>query len=196
MSDNKTSNFLNAIKKYNEEERAKVVFEAEEKKREAVKKAEEKGKADADKYIKKVIAAEKSEITGEYAVKNLKAQGEVFKVRDNMVNEVFKRCEEKLISFTAAPEYKDKLLSLAKEVAGAFNNNSCIVYVKEDDLKFENDIKSVFPGDVEVQSDVKIRIGGLKGYCKDMNIVADNTLDSKLESKREWFVDNIDLKIS
>lgn len=196
MSDNKSSNFLNAIKKYNEEERAKVVFEAEEKKREAVKKAEEKGKADADKYIKKIITAEKSEITGEYAVKNLKAQGEVFKVRDKMVKEVFKRCEEKLVSFTAAPEYKDKLLSLAKEVAGAFNNNSCIVYVKEDDLKFENDIKSVFPGDVEVQSDVKIRIGGLKGYCKDMNIVADNTLDSKLESKREWFVDNIDLKIS
>ena len=54
----------------------------------------------------------------------------------------------------------------------------------------------MFTGDVEVQSDVKIRLGGLRAYCKDLRIVADNTLDSKLESQRKWFVDNIDLKIS
>ncbi len=196
MSDYKSSNFLNAIKKFNEEERAKVVSEMEDKKAEAVRKAEAKGKEEAEKYINKHLSAEKSEITGKYAVKNLEIQGEVFKTRDNMVNEIFKRSAEKLTDFSSSPEYKDKLLGFAREIADTFKDNSCVVYVKEDDMKFENDIKSVFSGEVEVKSDVKIRIGGLRGYCRQLRIVADNTLDSKLENKRQWFVDNIDLAIN
>ena len=196
MSDNKSSNFLNAIKKYNEEERSKVVREMEDKKAEAIKKAETEGKADADKYIKKLISAEKSEITGKYAVKNLEAQGSVFKTRDEMVSTIFQRSEDKLIDFSETPEYKDKLLAFAKEIADIFKDNSCIIYVKEDDLKFEKDIKSVFSGEAEVKADIKIRIGGLRGFCEKLEIVADNTLDSKLESKRASFLKNADLKIS
>lgn len=196
MSDNKSSNFLNAIKKYNEEERSKVVREMEDKKAEAVKKAEAEGKADADKYIKKLISAEKSEITGKYAVKNLEAQGNVFRIRDEMVSTIFQRSENKLIDFSETPEYKDKLLAFAKEIADTFKDNSCIIYVKEDDLKFEKDIKSVFSGEAEVKADIKIRIGGLRGFCEKLEIVADNTLDSKLESKRASFLKNADLKIS
>lgn len=196
MSDNKSSNFLNAIKKFNEEERAKVVREMEDKKAEAVKEAEAKGKSDADKYIKKFLSAEKSEITGRYAVKNLEAQGNVFKARDEIVTTVFERSAEKLKEFSKSPEYKDKLLYFAKEIADTFKDNSCIIYVKEDDLKYENDIKSVFSGEVEIKKDVKIQIGGLRGLCKDLEIVADNTLDSKLESKKASFLKNVDLKIS
>ena len=195
-NDNKSGNFLKAIRKYNEEERAKIVSEMETKKAEAVKAAEEEGKASAEKYIKKLLSAEQADITGKYAVKNVEAQGELYKARDKMVSEIFERCSAKLTEYTASPEYRDKLLSYAKEVADTFGNNSCTVYVKADDLKFENDIKAVFQGDVEIKSDINIRIGGLRGYCEKLEIVADNTLDSKLENKKSWFVENADLKIS
>lgn len=194
--DYKSGNFLDAINKFNEEERAKVLSEMEQKRVEAVKAAKAKGEQDAEKYIKKNLSAEKTVITAKYAVKTLDSQGKVFKTRDEMVDEVFKRSADKLKEYSASSEYKTKLLALAKEVADSFEDNSCIVYVKEDDLKYADDLKSVFSGSVEVQSDVKIRLGGLRGYCKDLRIVADNTLDSKLESKRQWFIDNIDLKIS
>lgn len=194
--DYKSSNFINAINKFNEEERAKVISEMEKKRGEAVKNAKEKGREDADKYIKKTLSAEKSEITAKYAVKTLDAQGEVFRIRDEMMDEVFKRSADKLREFSASPEYKDKLLAYAKEIAESFGDNSCVLYVKEDDLRYGDDIKSLFAGEVELKSDVKIRLGGLRGYCHDLSVVADNTLDSKLENKRQWFVDNIDLKIS
>lgn len=194
--DYKSGNFLDAIKKYNEEERAKVIAEMEQKRAKAVKEAKAKGERDAEKYIKKNLSAEKTEITAKYAVKTLDAQGEIFRTRDEMVDEVFKRSADKLREFSASSEYKDKLLAFAKEIADSFKDNSCVVYVKEDDLKYADDIKSAFSGSVEVQSDVKIRLGGLRGYCKALRIVADDTLDSKLENKRQWFVDNIDLKIS
>lgn len=195
-NDYKSDNFFNAIKKYSEEERARIVSEMETQKAEAVKKAEVKGKADADKYVKKLLSAEKSEITGKYAVKNLEAQGELFKARDRMVNEVFERCSKKLNEFTSSSDYKDKLIFYAKEISDAFKENDCVVYVKADDLKYENDIKAEFKGNVEVKSDIKIKIGGIRGFCEALEIVADNTLDSKLENKKSWFVENADLKIS
>ena len=195
-ADYKSGNFLDAIKKYNEEERAKVIAEMEQKRAKAVKDAKAKGERDAEKYIKKNLSAEKTEITAKYAVKTLDAQGEIFRTRDEMVDEVFKRSADKLREFSASSEYKDKLLAFAKEIADSFKDNSCVVYDKDDDLKYADDIKSAFSGSVEVQSDVKIRLGGLRGYCKALRIVADDTLDSKLENKRQWFVDNIDLKIS
>lgn len=196
MSDYKSSNFLKAIKKFNEEERSKIISEMESKKAEAVKDAEARGKADADRYVKKLVSAEKSEITGRYAVKTLEAQGEVFKVRAKMVDEVFRRSADKLLSFTKTDAYRAKLTDYARGIADTFKDNSCVVYVKEDDLMYSDELKSVFSGEVEVKSDLTIRIGGVRGYCEAMNIVADNTLDSKLETKREWFTENIDLKIS
>lgn len=196
INDNKSSRFLDAIKRYNEEERAKIVSEIEEKKQEAVKKAELQAKADADKYIKKLVSAAETAVTSKYAVKNLEAQGEIFKTRDKMLKEIFDRCEKKLIDFTNSDEYKNKLISYAEEIAQTFGDKACIVYVKNDDLKFENDIKGVFSGEVTVEGDLEIRIGGLRGYCKELKLVADNTLDSKLDNKKSWFVENADLKIS
>lgn len=196
ISDNKSGKFFDAIKKYNEEERAKIVSEIEAKKQEAVKNAEAQAKADADSYIKKLISAEKSAVTSKYAVKNVEAQGELFKMRDKMVKEIFSRCTEKLNDYTKTSEYKDKLISYAREISDTFGEKSCVVYVKNDDLKFEEDIKSAFKGEVKIESDLEIRIGGIRGFCKELKLVADNTLDSKLENKKSWFVENADLKIS
>ncbi len=195
-NDSKADNFLSAVKKYNEEERAKIISEIESKKSEAVKSAQAKGKADADRFVKKNLSAKKSEITGEFAVKNLEAQGKLFKKRDDMVKEIFKRASNKLEDYTNSPQYKDKLISYAKEISETFKENSCTVYVKKDDLKYENEIKAVFTSDIKVESDIEIRIGGLRAYCEKLQLVCDNTLDSKLENQKNWFVENADLKIS
>ena len=192
----KSGKFSEAIKRFNEEERAKVIAELEEKKKEAVAQAEQSAKYEADKYVHKLISAKKSEITGKYAVKNLEAQGELFKARDKMVKEIFSRCEKELTDYSETPEYKEKLIGYAREIASAFEGKSCTLYVKNDDLKFENDIKSVFEGEVKVEGDISIRIGGIRGFCDELKLVADNTLDSKLDSKKSWFVENADLKIS
>ena len=62
-------------------------------------------------------------------------------------------------------------------------------------MKFADEIKSVFSGNVDVKADNMIKIGGIIGNCKDKNIVADNTLDSKLDNQKEWFTENSQLKV-
>ncbi|MCH5299227.1 MAG: V-type ATP synthase subunit E [Ruminococcus sp.] len=193
---NKAGNFLNAIKKYSENERKNAVAELEAKKAEELKKAEKRALSDADKMVKKKLSEAKSKITSEYAVKNLEAQGEVFKKRDAMVKEIFERAEKKLAEYTLGEEYGAKLISYAKEIADTFGDNEYVIYLSKNDMKYADEIKSLFNSSVEIKEDIKIRIGGLRGFCENLKLVADNTLDSKLEAQKQWFVENADLRIN
>ena len=44
-------------------------------------------------------------------------------------------------------------------------------------------------------TDKTIRIGGLRGYCENAGIIADDTLDRKLSGEREWFTENASLSV-
>lgn len=192
---NKTDNFLKAINKYSKLERAQIQSDIESVRDEELKKAEATGKKMARDYVTKEYSAVKTAVTGQYAVKNLEAQGKVYKKREEITNSVFKKAAEKLTDFTSSPQYKELLIKYAKEIADIFKDNSCVVYINDNDNKFAEEIKAQFDGDVTVENDVTIKIGGIKGFCKDLKIVADNTLDSKLDSQKDWFTENSGLKV-
>ncbi|MGN0488940.1 MAG: V-type ATP synthase subunit E [Ruminococcus sp.] len=195
MAKSKTDNFLTAIKKYSALEREQIQKDIAEIKEEEIKKAQAKGKREAESYISKQYSINKAAVTSRYSVKNLESQGKLYKKREEITSNVFKKAKDKLIEFTSTPQYKDLLLGYAKEIAELFDDNSCIVYLKNDDMKFADEIKSVFSGNVDVKADNMIKIGGIIGNCKDKNIVADNTLDSKLDNQKEWFTENSQLKV-
>ena len=192
---NKTDNFLKAINKYSKLERQQIQNDIETVRDEELKKAEANGKKMAREYITKEYSAVKTAVTGQYAVKNLEAQGKVYKKREEITNSVFEKAFAKLKDFTSTPQYKDLLIKSAKEIADIFKENSCVIFISENDNKFAQDIKAQFSGEVTVENDVAIKIGGIKGFCKDLKIVADNTLDSKLNSQKDWFTENSGLKV-
>ena len=192
---NKTDNFLKAINKYSKLERQQIQNDIETVREEELKKAEANGKKMARDFIAKEYSAVKTAVTGQYAVKNLEAQGKVYQKREEIANSVFEKAFKKLKDFTSTPQYKDLLIKSAKEIADIFKENSCVIFISENDNKFAQDIKAQFSGEVTVENDVAIKIGGIKGFCKDLKIVADNTLDSKLNSQKDWFTENSGLKV-
>jgi vacuolar-type H+-ATPase subunit E/Vma4 len=194
-NNNKTGNFLSAIKKYSEEERGKAVAEMEAKRTEAIEKAEKASAAKAEAYKKRELSRITAEITSEYAVKNLNAQGEVFKKRDEMVSEIFKSAKEKLRGFSHSDAYGDKLLCDAREIRQTVGERPCTVYLRAEDMNYAEEIKAIFGQEAEICEDKKIELGGIRCYCRELRLVADNTLDSKLEAQREWFSENADLRI-
>ena len=112
-----------------------------------------------------------------------------------MTDSVFKKAEEKLALYTKTAEYSEKLTESAKNVAALFGDKSCTLYLNEKDMDFASRLKTLFAGETEVCTDKSIKIGGLKGYCKALSIVADETLDSKLGAQREWFIENSGLSV-
>ena len=97
--------------------------------------------------------------------------------------------------------YNDEELKKAVELGHIFKlgdkyaRTMGATFISENDNKFAQDIKAQFNGEVTVENDVAIKIGGIKGFCKDLKIVADNTLDSKLNSQKDWFTENSGLKV-
>ena len=195
MPENKTDNFLKAIKKYAKAQKKSMRYEVNQLKTERLKEADEKGKKDKDALIREKLTEKHNSMTAQLAKKTQEGQKKLYIERSAMTDEVFELAAEKLVAFTQSDKYEPELFDGAKAVAELFGENDCVVYVKESDMSYGDKIKSFFGGNAEVAADETIKIGGVKGFCKSMGIIADETLDSKLEEQRGWFVENAELSV-
>lgn len=195
MPENKTDNFLKAIKKYAKAQKKSMRYEVNQLKTERLKEADEKGKKDKDALIREKLNEKHNKTTAQLAKKTQEGQKKLYIERSAMTDEVFKLAADKLVAFTQTDKYKSMLIDGAKEIADLFGYEDCVIYVKESDMSFDSQIRELFSGNAEVKADDTIKIGGVKGFCKSMGIIADETLDSKLDEQRGWFVENADLSV-
>lgn len=195
MPKNKTDNFLKAIKRYAKEQKNAMKDEVGQLKIERLKEAEEKGKHDSDALIREKLHEKHNTKTALIAKQTQDGQRKLFIERSAMVDEVFDMAAKRLVEYTETDDYASKLEESAKAVAKVFDGKDCIIYVSERDLNASEAIKFLFDGKAEVKADKTIKIGGVRGYCAEMGIIADETLDSKLEAQREWFVENAGLTV-
>ncbi|MBQ1506850.1 MAG: V-type ATP synthase subunit E [Ruminococcus sp.] len=195
MPKNKTDNFLKAIKKYAEASKTAMQGEVKQLKTERLREAEKQAELDSGRLIQEKLQEKQNEQTAMLAKKTQEGQKKLFVERSAMVDEVFRLAFEKLTDYTKTGGYSSKLIESAKAVAEVFDGNDCVVYVGERDFGSADKIKALFGGKTEVKTDKTIKIGGVRGYCESMGIIADETLDSKLEAQREWFVENAALSV-
>lgn len=191
----KTDNFLKAIKKYADEQRQSMQNEVNHLKETKLKEAEEKGKADSEKYIGDMLEKKRNEETGKIAKLTQEGQRKLFLKRFEMTESIFKKAEEKLIAYTKTKEYNEKLKNSAANISDVFNNKDCVITIKPDDIDKTDIIKAAYAGNIEITVDKSIKIGGIKGYCAENNVVADDTLDSKLSEQKQWFIENSNLNV-
>ena len=195
MPKNKTDNFLKAIRRYAKQQKSVMKGEVKQLKTERLKEAEEKAKRDSQRLIKDKLQETRTRQTAILAKKTQDGQRKLFIARSAMVEEVFKKAADKLVEYAKSDAYTSKLTDSAKAIADVFDGRDCVLYVNERDLGAAEGIKALFGGSTEVRADKTIKIGGIRGYCASMGIIADETLDSKLEEQRGWFVENAALSV-
>lgn len=195
MPENKTDNFLKAIKRYANAQKRAMAGEVKQLKTERLKEAEAKAKLDSERVKKQKLAETHNRQTARLAKTTQEGQRKLFVERTKMTKEVFRLAAEKLCDYTKTAEYHEKLKESAKAVAEVFDNCGCVLYLNERDMGMADELKTFFSGNVEVIADKSIKIGGVKGYCAGKGIIADETLDTKLEAQREWFVENAALSV-
>lgn len=195
MNENKkASSFLEAINKYAQQQSEEIRHEAEQIKQQAVDKATQEGINDAYKFIQKEISTKKAEIVSDIARREQASRKQLFDKRTDILNTVFDEAKDKLIKFTTTEDYKNYITSCVKEIAELFCGKACVVYIKPDDTPLTDMIKAILVN-CTVTFDDNIAIGGVKAFCEDMSVFADNTLDRKLQNEKEWFVENSGLKV-
>ncbi len=191
----KTDNFLKAIKKYAKAQKNQIQKEVRQLRDESAKLTEQQAQRDSEKLINDKLEQKRSEQTAILARKTQKGQKALFEERVKMTEEVFATAEQKLLQYTQTDDYRQKLESSAARIAELFRDKECVLFLREQDMGFADALCAPFNGKASVKADKTIRIGGVKGYCKEMRMIADETLDSKLLSQREWFVENAELRV-
>lgn len=191
----KASNFLEAINKYAEEQRTQIQREVDDFKKEELEKAESEVLNDAFQLIQAEMAEMKTLISSDLSKKEMEGRKVLLEKRNQIEDEVFKKAEDKLIQFVKSKKYPTLLKRYAKEIAEVLNEPGTIVYVKKEDLSFSDIIKAEFPMGCTIEISDNIIIGGIYASNEDMGMVADESLDSKLEEQRTWFAENSGLKV-
>ena len=115
--------------------------------------------------------------------------------RTELTNNVFKKAEEKLISFTNSEEYIPFLSNSLKEIYGYVKNKMNVaVKVGDKDKVLLAAEKAGVPCEVTEEKDIKL--GGVRVDSAEMHKIFDDTLDSRLEDQKEWFFANSNFRIS
>ena len=192
----KTDNFLKAIEKYAAEQRSKIESEAEEFKTKELNKAEEDGLKEAYVLLQKKMLSINTSIARELSKAENASRKSTFAKRQEIEDKVFERAKEKLLEYAGTDKYITKLLESAKTVSEKLTADDVTLYVCERDLKLKNKIISAFGRKCDVQASNEIQIGGIMGISRTVGLLADETLDTKLQNQREWFCENSGLTIT
>lgn len=209
-----SDNFLKAIEKYAEEQRNKIRFESESFKKQELEKAEAEGLREAYTLIQREMAAIRTEISSQLSRDEMESRKKIFEKRNQMTETVFEKVTQKLVKFTNTADYEKLILESVKRIAQTLKADDVIFFVKESDLKLADKIKaaytaerlkdkkladkikSAFSPSCEVKSSKEIKIGGITGRSASLGLIADETLDTKLDGQREWFYQNSGLRVT
>ncbi len=191
----RTRSFLEAINKYAERQRQEAQKEITELKKEELAKITEESINEAEALIQNEISKVKTEISKEYAKRETESKKQLFEKRHKMVNEIFNCVKQKLVEYTDTEQYIQGLIKSSYDIINFFNDNSCVLYISVRDKGNINKILTEIKGNFTVETDEMIKIGGVKGYCPALNIIADETYDSKLSLEHGKFIESTSLKV-
>ena len=190
----KESKFLDAINKYAEQQKAQITQEIEDYKNTKIEQATEQGLQDAYDLIREDISRRKAVIVNDLAKKELALRNELFTERQTLADKVFDEAKQKLVAFTKTDDYNRFLGRSLAEIKVKCGTASCDIAIAPADEDKRGLIADVFP-DAQITVDPHILIGGVKANCPELGILMDDTLDSRLEEQRVWFIETCSMKV-
>ena len=190
----KESKFLDAINKYAEQQKAQITQEIEDYKNTKIEQATEQGLQDAYDLIREDISRRKAVIVNDLAKKELALRNELFYERQTLADKVFDEARQKLVAFTKTDDYNRFLGRSLAEIKVKCGTARCDIAIAPTDEDKRGLIADVFP-DARITADPHILIGGVKANCPELGILMDDTLDSRLEEQRVWFIETCSMKV-
>jgi vacuolar-type H+-ATPase subunit E/Vma4 len=185
-------NFLTAIRSEAEQRRAQIEDETKKYIDTEMEKAENKALSDIYKKIQRRAASIRSDIGRELSGQEQQGRRELLKKRDELSKKVFADAAERIAEFTRSPDYEQFMLTAAKQASEAVGDG-CTVCLRSADLSLADRISAACG--CKTAADDTITLGGVRAVSADGSLVADNTLESRLNAQREWFIANCGLTV-
>ena len=191
----RAAKFFDAITKDAEERHEEMTRKTRETVESGLEKAKTKAHSQAQAKIERERMLKEQEFNRTVANERTQQRARLTDKRGAITDEVFGDAREKLTAFTESDGYADFLKKSAAGFAAVFPQGDVIVYVRPGDMRFADDIKNAFGRDCKVESSDEITIGGCRAGVFGGSTVADDTLDTRLEAQREWFLENSGMSV-
>lgn len=107
--------------------------------------------------------------------------------REEYVNTIFNEVKNRLEEFVSSDNYHDYLINHVKAVSDEYQMSDCILYVKNDDLKYIDELKAAYQLPIEVKDSKDIQLGGFIIENKQTNVVINESLEVNLDNQKDWF---------
>lgn len=186
-SDEKVSKFVQAITDYAEEQRQKIHQEVEDYKIERLTQAEQEVLADAYDLIQRERMELKNNASREMSRRELDARKKLLGKRRDMTETIFAEVKEQLAAYTATPEYRSPSRTRCTAMAARDARRGHRVRGGAPGRGADPDLTALCPAGSRVETSADIHLGGLRGLNAATGMLADDSLDTKLDIQREWF---------
>lgn len=191
----RAAKFFDAITKDAEERHEELTRKTRETVESGLEKAKAKANFQAQARIERERMLNEQEFNRTVANERTRQRARLTDKRGAITDGVFGDAREKLVAFTESDGYADFLKKSAAGFSAAFSQGDVTVYVRPGDMRFADDIKKAFGRDCKVESSDEITIGGCRAGVAGGSTVADDTLDTRLEAQREWFLENSGMSV-
>lgn len=186
----KASNFLDALDKYTKKRKKENIEDIKKQEELELRKAQAEILTDVNNLINKEIFSMKNKISIEVAKKELEEKKNFFRVRREIMENMFRECKKRLIDFTKSQDYQKLLENYAVSISKILQGEGILIFVKKDDLKYKDLICKAFGKPCEIKESDDILIGGIKGQSISQNLIVDQTFDTKLIQQEDIAIEN------
>lgn len=194
-SEEKVSQFIQAIHHYAEEQSRNIHEEVERFKQEHLARAEQQVLTEAAALVEQEQALIHNEISREMSRRDAAARQQLLARRTAIMEATFDKAKEKLTAYTATDAYPTALKSSLSQLRTVLPDNGTVYYLRPADKALLSVLQELLPTGSRLELSPDITIGGIRGENRAAGILADDTLDTRLASQVEWFEKNSGLTI-
>ncbi len=194
-SDEKISKFVQAITQYAQEQRDKIHQEVENFKSERLQNAEQEVLRDSYHLIQKERAELRNRMSREMSRRDLEARKALLAMRRDKMEQVFSDAKAALSAYAGTPAYAERLKSSFAALIKALPAEGTVFEISRRDEPLLESLQSLCPPGCSVELTDDIQLGGMRASNAAAGLLADDTLDARLDGQREWFTDHSGLTI-
>lgn len=174
----------------------KIKLEIESEKKRALERIED----EVRKRINRNLEVELTELNSEFKLNLTKVKTEYSKVimekRTELLNTIVQDVYDKLKTFYKTKEYEKLMIKKIEQLSSDFCKDKIEFRVMEKDTVLKKVIKEHYKGSYKIKEINEIEIGGFSALCFEMGIMTDQTIDTRLNEKRQWLFEHSKLAAS
>lgn len=187
MNDNNLKEFIEAVNAEVDNKIEAIREQSDRQSSELLKNAEDEALNEAYIKIKACVSEEKYKSKMTVSKAEQEARIKVLTYREDLVGKIFDSVCDKLTDFTGSEEY---LTFLSGLLEGENLNADSVVFLREEDMKYESELRKTAGSSCSFKADKSIELGGLSVYDQTSSVLVNKTIDNMLDEQKKDFGSN------